>query len=372
MPSTRIEGAMKEWQKALLTLLGSIAVFLLTCEIVLRFLPVRSGFETPVVDIEHPYLHHKPNFDYVFSDGALLTNVNRGHSNNYGAINDQDYDPKDPRPLLAVIGDSYIEAAMIPFPQTIAARLSADASPQRRVYSFGNSGASLADYLAYSEFVHNTFNAQWMVVNVVANDFDEMLLRYKREAAFHYYVENPDGTLRLTLLEYHSSWLSAIAHRSALGRYLVLNIGTTPIGFRIHNLLKFGHFNGVEAEPAPDPERIAWSKRAVDQVLSEFPVRSGLEPSHILFLIDSYRVFDPTEIAAQQQSFFGVMRAYFIAEAHARGFEVADLQDWFSRRHEADGAVFQFPDDGHWNATGHEEATKAVLASRVWRDFQAQ
>jgi hypothetical protein len=66
------------------------------------------------------------------------------------------------------------------------------------------------------------------------------------------------------------------------------------------------------------------------------------------------------------------MRTYFINEARARSFEVADLQDWFAHRHEADGAVFQFPDDAHWNATGHEEATKAVLASHVWRDFQAQ
>lgn len=367
---------MREWQKALLTVLVSTAVFLLICEGVLRFLPVRSIFLRQTVDAAHPYLHYAPNQDFVFSDGSLLTNVNHGHFNNYGFVNDRDYDPADPRPLLAVIGDSYIEAAMVAFPQTVEARLADAAGPSRRVYSFAVSGAQLTDFLAYSEFAHDTFHARAMVVNVVNRDFDESLLRYKQVPGFHYYAEKPDGSLSLTLLDYQASRWRPVLRHSALARYLLLNIGSTPIGYRlkywlagIFGLAPYGPFNGP---PVEDAERIALSKRAVDQVLSEFPVRSGLEPSRILFLVDGYRVFDPAGLAEAEKSYFGVIRGYFIAQARARGFEVADLQDWFARRHAADGAVFQFPDDGHWNANGHEEAAKAVEASRVWQDFIAQ
>ena len=59
------------------------------------------------------------------------------------------------------------------------------------------------------------------------------------------------------------------------------------------------------------------------------------------------------------------------AEARGRGYEVVDLQDWFARRHQQDGSVFQFIDDGHWNPTGHEEAARAVMASSVYARFTA-
>lgn len=178
------------------------------------------------------------------------------------------------------------------------------------------------------------------------------------------------------MIDYQASLWRPLLRHSALARYLLLNIGSTPIGFRFK--MWFAAFFGLppyaayDGPSGNDAERIAFSKRAVDQVLSEFPARSGLEPSHILFLIDGYRIFDPAAVAAAKQGYFGVMRTYFIAQAQARGFEVADMQDWFARRHAVDGAVFQFPDDGHWNAIGHEEVAKAVQASRVWQDFMAQ
>jgi hypothetical protein len=64
------------------------------------------------------------------------------------------------------------------------------------------------------------------------------------------------------------------------------------------------------------------------------------------------------------------MRTYFIEEARRRGFEVQDMQDWFALRYARDHSAFQFPDDGHWNPIGHEEAANAVLGSRLWQTFQ--
>jgi len=44
--------------------------------------------------------------------------INRGHVNNDGWVNNQDYRLSDYPPLVAVIGDSFIEAQMLPYAQT--------------------------------------------------------------------------------------------------------------------------------------------------------------------------------------------------------------------------------------------------------------
>ena len=125
-----------------------------------------------------PVVRFSPNRNYVFSHGPWMTNVNRGRINNYGFVNDQDYDPTDTRPLLAVIGDSFIEAAMIPCPHTLHGRLSAQQNGHRRVYSFAANGSSMLDYLHYATYARQRFGAEWLVITVIGNDFDDMLVRY--------------------------------------------------------------------------------------------------------------------------------------------------------------------------------------------------
>ena len=355
---------------------ASAAVTLVIIDLFLEVLPVSTDMGKMPVDSAHPTLHFRPNRDYVHSTGALLTHPNGGHINNYGYVNDQDYLPRDSRPLLSVIGDSYIEAVMVPYGQTLQGRLAHDTGDAKRVYSFGISGASLLDYANFADFARREFSPGWMVVNVVGNDFDEMLARYRQYPGLACYREDASGALIPQVVDYRPWWLKPLVSHTALGRYLVLNIGQTPIRYRVQ-----GWINSLSATTTPKPspsdtppsgadaQRRALSKRAVDQVLGDFAQRAGLPPSHILFLIDSLRVFDQPSLEAAQASYFGEMRTYFMGRARQNGFEVADMQDWFQRRHDRDGAVFQFEDDGHWNAIGHEEAYHAVLASKVFAGF---
>jgi len=374
-----------EFRKSLLLLAGSIVLWFAITEGVCRLLPVHSGFEVQPVDAENPVIRFRPNRDFLYSHGAFLTNVNHGHVNNDGFINNQDYDAGDTRPLLAVIGDSYIEAAMVSYPQTLQGRLAAQQGGKRHVYSFGSSGSSLLDYLYYAVYVRQRFGAEWLVINVVGNDFDEMLLRYKQSPAFHYFTELPDGNLTPTLVQYHPSRTRAVLRHSALARYLFFNVrATAPV---VDRLLEGAHrlrlwvtdpiasakaaspgFVGNTASDA-DPLRVELSKRATLWVLDHLPESAGLPVSHILLLMDGYRAFEPDRVEAARHSFFAIMREYLISEARNRGYEVQDMQEWFVRRHRRDGAVFNFPDDGHWSAVGHEEAANAVMASEFYRRF---
>src|SRR5260370_5502192 len=149
-----------EFRKSLLLLVSSTVLWLAAAEVVCRFLPVHSGFEVQPVDAANPIIRLRANRDYLYSHGPFLSNVNRGHVNNDGFVNDQDYQPADTRPLLAVIGDSYIEAAMVPYPLTLQGRLAAWQDGRRRVYSFAASGSSLLDYLYYAIYARQRFGAE--------------------------------------------------------------------------------------------------------------------------------------------------------------------------------------------------------------------
>src|SRR5260370_37286703 len=112
-----------EFRKSLLLLVGSTPLWLALAEGICRLLPVHTGYEVQPVDAANPIVRFHPNRDFLFSRGPFLTNVNRGHVNNYGFVNDQHYETGDKRPLLAVIGHKYIEAGTGPDPLTLRGRL---------------------------------------------------------------------------------------------------------------------------------------------------------------------------------------------------------------------------------------------------------
>ena len=69
--------------------------------------------------------------------------VNEVRTNNFGFINDIRYEENATSPLLAIIGDSYVQAFMVPFKDTIAGRLSGYLGDTARAYSFGVAGSAL-------------------------------------------------------------------------------------------------------------------------------------------------------------------------------------------------------------------------------------
>ncbi len=113
---------------------------LVVIEVALRFLPVSTGLGFQPVSKDNPIFHGEPNKRFVFSRN-----------------NELDYDGAETSPLVAVIGDSYIEAVMVPYPETLHGRLATLSSQRGRVYSFAFSAAPLSQYLAWAEYAGDTF-----------------------------------------------------------------------------------------------------------------------------------------------------------------------------------------------------------------------
>src|SRR5262245_35816887 len=118
----------------------STVICLAVAEITLRFLPVASGLNTMPITAESPIYHFSPNREFLYSRAWYLEMQNRGHINNDGQVNNQDYYIDDQAPLVAIIGDSFVEAAMVPYPQTFHGLLAKSFEKEIRIYSFGASG----------------------------------------------------------------------------------------------------------------------------------------------------------------------------------------------------------------------------------------
>jgi len=354
----------------LLLSLASIVFCLLAAEVVLRFLPVSTGLRSMPVTAADPVLHFTPNRPFVNSLGWTMHNVVHGRVNNAGFVNDQDY-VRDGLPLIAVVGDSFIEAQMVPYAQSLQGRLAAALKDKFRVYSFAGSGAPLSQYLMWAAYAVKEYGAQAVVINVVGNDFDESLSAYRVGPGFWQYAPDANGLLQLRLTPHEAGALISLARRSALARYCIINLGIQNRLFAIRWLAELIFGAPAKAEPryagntdaSVDGKRVRDSIAAIDAFFRDLPQRVSLPPERVLFTLDGFRYADAAQ--AGGGTYFDLMRRAFMENAAVLGYEAIDLDTRFIPRHARTKESFEFTDDNHWNAAGHEVAFEAVMASKL-------
>jgi hypothetical protein len=350
--------------------LGSILFLLVLMEVFLRFLPVNEGFNFVEVDKDDPVFRAIPDQDVVSSLHWDFFAAQTLHVNNAGFRNDQDYGRDHGKPLIAVIGDSYVEAIQVPYAETFFGRLEKNLKPKAEVYSFGFSGAPLSQFLIWSQYAQQNFKNDYLAVNIAGGDFAESLSRYKQGPGFHHYAECGETGYCLELVEFSRSRLGAALKHSALARYLVYNLRVLSLSQSGEAL--WSSLFQAAAEPAyvgnvsvdADDQRRRDSELAVDLFLKNIPDLAGLPPERITFVFDG-RLYEQPE-GSFDQSYFGRMRHYFMTRARNLGFGVIDMRPVFSQHYKEHGARFESPRDGHWNALGHE-----LVAAELERHFQA-
>ncbi len=348
-----------------------LAAAALVLEIVLRFLPVNEGLKVQAVSESSPVMRFERNRSFTWSKGPGFAIVARKHSNNEGFLNDQDYDGGKSDPLLAVIGDSYVEAAQVDNAGAFYGLLAAKAQGRGRVYSFGASGCQLATYLVLADHARSHYQPGAIVISIVGNDFDESLWENREVPGLHYFDEQgKDGPMPLRLLAYEPSNLKNLARGSALIRYGLLNL---ELNWRSLDARLFGGAGGNRfvgnTSDDTSPERIRQSERAMDEFFRLLPEKIGLRPPQIAFVLDGMRpqMYSASELSAAEGSYFGLMRKAFTAKAMQRGHLVMDMQPAFLKHFAEHRQRFEFESDGHWNELGHRLVAEEIGKSAVFR-----
>ena len=357
-----------------ISVFGSVLFVLVAAEVVLRFFPVEVSARTMALNAENSVLRAPPNTRFSHSVGWNFRHPNSGRVNNDGFFNDQDYSREGPRPLIAVIGDSYVEAKMVPYEQTIQGRLAKNIGKFGRAYSFALSGAPLSQYLAWSSYARESYAPDAMIVVVVGNDFDESRVKYMIRDGFYHYAEDGDGVLRLRLTEYNPSFWRIFMVESALARYLAFHLRVRESWARLKGkVMAFFRPAGDRNAPryvgntqaATSAKRQRHSIAVVDAFFRDLPQRSGLRPERILILLDGLRpsIYEPEKEVAERKSYFAKMRDYVIRTAAEHGYPVIDLHEVFEADYQQNEQRFEFDIDAHWSGYGHGVVARAVMQS---------
>ena len=295
--------------------------------------------------------------------------INYNRTNNFGFVNDLNYDSASSEPLLALIGDSFIQALMVPWKETVSGRLAAQIGQSGRVYSFGISGAAMPQYLALAEYVKNNFHPRAMLVSIVNNDFDGSLLEYNSEPGQHFFVKDAAGNLSITRLEFEPDLFVKFVRSSALARYVMMDLSAYQLRKTFRRQRSFAdtdkrfdrhHLSNSEQERFHD------SEKAVDAFLNLLPEMSGLNPRSILISVDAIRPQIYLDPHAGEHTYFDYMRKYLISQAQNRGYEIIDLQPIFSEHYRQHHQRFEFRHDAHWNSLAHRLLGDAILKSSVY------
>ncbi|MBT5660346.1 MAG: hypothetical protein HOJ02_09365 [Rhodospirillaceae bacterium] len=350
---------------ALISVLIAIVGTLIAAELLIRLLPYNEGLRAMPVNAKTPIFHFQPGRAITWSEGWDFAIINQVRVNNDGFVNGQDYDPQAETPLLAIIGDSYIESGIVPYAETVQGRLAKLVEDKGRVYSFAASGAGLSQYLVWAAYARDTYHPDGFVFSIIGNDFSESLYHREHSPGFHHFRKKDDGSAELMRIDYEPSLVRRIFRNSALAMYLVTNANLPNLlNFSLNNLGKDDKRWVANIPATSDEEILADFRWAVDSFLDALPQATGLPMERITLTFDGFRpqmYEDKLDFALT--SVWAKMRDYMIGQATARGINIIDLHPVFMERFAEEGKRFEFPTDSHWNPEGHRAVTDAIAKS---------
>ena len=352
-------------------LLSTIFTVLLI-EIFFRFLPVNEGLRAQPVNYENPIFKFEANRTATFSKNWNFDIINEVKVNNAGFINNNHYDENLETRLLSVIGDSYVEALMVPFDESLAGILSKKAN-RNRVYSFAASGAGLSQHLIWAKHARKKYNSEFFIFVIISNDFSESLSKYGSSPGFHRFKINHENEWTMLLSDYEPSLIRKIFRKSKLAMYLITNLKIHAIFDIKLNLGKFDNRKQFVSNFDAEVSNEFWkdSLHATDIYLNNIEKFAGVDKDRILFVLDGVRpeLYEENGMQAVKDSFWVKMRNYFIYEARSKGYEVIDMQEKFLENYKKKGKKFEFKSDSHWSSIGHAVVAKSIKETYYWERF---
>lgn len=344
--------------------LPTLLVLILLVELVFRFiLPAAEepqGFFDEAVPV------------YRFDTSAVRTGQNtigkfaqiktQWRINNYGWISAIDYATTQELPLIAVFGDSYIQAMTVDTDQAYPALLRSQLKEEYEVYSFGVSGSPLSEYLTYMRYANERFEPDILLFNIIPNDFAPSLYSINPDVIHYRRFEIASETdsiseippqKDLSFIQYNTTkrWLV----KSAFVRYLYRNLRIKEV---LLSMRAQQQKNNINANTQVSLIRdnfdaiVLGVRYFMDRIKKENPGK------RIILVMDAPRqlIYEGT----LEQSTLTFLYDKMAELCDEFSLEFIDLTKTMAEDFDLHGKRFNSELDGHWNAYGH-----AIVAREI-------
>ncbi|PKO37967.1 MAG: hypothetical protein CVU33_10555 [Betaproteobacteria bacterium HGW-Betaproteobacteria-6] len=327
--------------------LAGVFAVLLALEIAFQILPVatatRSGYYQHPLILSYPAGHC-----FISSTGWDLKNAQRNCANNIGFLAGRDFLPD--RNAIGLIGDSYVEASMLPVGQRLAAMLENKLSG-RPVYAFGGPGSNLLDYAERAKFAAEKFGIRTFVFILERGD-----IKQAQCGSGHIHgvcVDGATGQVR-SETQPQPGALKRILRHSALAQYLV-----SQLKIDVSKLKPSAWTTPAVANASPKAE--IPDERQNATVAAFFSQISKIQDGRFLFVVDPDRghlleagAGERNEVAAR------------IRYAGDGRTTVIDPGEAFKDHLVRTGRLLDVgPYDRHWNAEAIDIVTELVRRALI-------
>ncbi len=312
--------------------LAGALLILLILEIVFRLLPVstatRTGYHVHPLILTYP-----PHHCFTVSTGWDLKNAQRHCANNHGFLSENDFsfDPK----AIALIGDSFVEANMLPAKERLDAQIETRLGG-RSVYAMGGPGSSLLDYAQRAEYAAEKFGTTTFVFILERGDIKQVLCG---SGNIHGPCLDAKSLEARTELQPQPSRLKQLARESALAQYVF-----SQLRFDLSRTLarlKRSSKTSTSSLSTDLPE--ATSEKIVTAFLERI---KRIKNARFIFLIDADRASINAGKAPNPSRDIEV----FKAAVQSVGATVLDPDSAFRSAVTQTGRVLEIgPYDRHWN-----------------------
>lgn len=342
----------------------SIFLLLLLLELFFRF--IIPAAETPQPFFDERELIYK--FDTTAKREGLYTigkaAQQRGHwrINNYGWNSGIDYVEQREKKLIAIFGDSYIEAYQVDINKSYPSLLRKTFSDIYEVYSFGRSGAPLSEYLNYCRYANRHFNPDILIFNMVHDDFDESIFQLNPNDVHMLTLNINDSIItenipkpNFSFLQYN--WKKRIILKSALFRYVYINLHLPQTIGSINISAKNQKIFNANVDVAKLEENKSLIIKSIDYILQKIYEENPTK--RIIFIIDAPR----NDIYCNNLKNSNVLFLHDILKKYCfkYGFEYIDLILPMENDYKNHQIKFNSELDFHWNEYGHRFVSNQII-----------
>jgi len=316
---------------------------------VLKFMPNQTGTYRIRDEIDAPF------------------HVNSNGWNSRNSTYNREKDTNKPR--ICIVGDSYIEALQVRYNSSIAERLEdyLDGAVDS-VYRFGLSGAPLSQYLYMIEEEVLTFRPDYIIVNLVPNDFLESIENGGGTywSSFSRLEVTQEGAVLIRSPEIYAKPMTWWIKQSAMFRYFWVRYQVRPPGLKQlwrkifdADTEKPVYVGNINVDAATDL-RIPV---IVDYVFARFAELSKEQRVKFILLMDADRSLigrDSVDLNRRVESRLAPLYALVRKIAKRHEIDFIDLTNVFVEDFERYEVPIEFPHDGHWNAYAHRLAGETL------------